>query len=86
MAVSRATIASRCTGCSENNGLNSLDNLLSLNTVITELMRPISIYGLDNLLSLMGSESARVRHFVHVAMFRIPPFHVRNARAINVSS
>ena len=33
-----------------------------------------------------GTESARVRHFVHVAMFRIPPFHVRNARAINVSS
>ena len=55
MAVSRATIASRCTGCSANNGLNSLDNLLSLNTVITELMRPISIYGLDNLLSLMAS-------------------------------
>ena len=53
MAVSRATIANRCTGCSANNGLNSLDNLLSLNTVITELMRPISIYGLDNLLSLI---------------------------------
>ena len=35
---------------------------------------------------LTGTESARVRHFVHVAMFRIPPFHVRNARAINVSS
>ena len=37
-------------------------------------------------LSLAVRESARVRHFVHVAMFRIPPFHVRNARAINVSS
>ena len=36
-------------------------------------------------LSLAVSESARVRHFVHVAMFRVPPFHVRNARAINVS-
>ena len=31
-------------------------------------------------------QSTVVRHFLHVAMFRIPPFHVRNTRAISVSS
>ena len=47
-----------------SNGLNSLDNLLSLNTVITELMRPISIYGLDNLLSLMASSGLGPSKFI----------------------
>ena len=30
-------------------------------------------------------QSTLVRHFLHVAMFRIPPFHVHNTKAISVS-
>ena len=45
-----------------------------------------SKFMMETFLSLAIRYRDRVRHFVHVAMFRIPPFHVRNARAINVSS